>query len=126
MSMFTLGASHPALRTALITLFFAIPAIAIAADNGGAGTPQANCEQQATSDYQTNIASCEKNLAGDPASIQQCKTDFSYEYQQALQNCKSATLGGSRLHGKLGTFGPKLSVPTISDQPLTKAPRLHH
>ena len=102
MSMFTLGASRPALRTALTTLFLIVPAIAFAADNGNLGTPQNDCEQRATNDYQTNLASCDSHLAGDSAAIAQCKQDFSYDYEDALRACKTAAFsGGSRVHVNL-------------------------
>lgn len=103
MSMFTLGASRPALRITLTALFLIVPVTAFAVDNDTTGA-QAECKQRATSDYQTNLQSCSTNLAGDPQAITQCQEDFSYEYEQALHDCESAAhTGGGRLHDKFST-----------------------
>ncbi|HVY51712.1 MAG TPA: hypothetical protein VHA07_09175 [Devosia sp.] len=107
--MSTLAVSPLRPRTILAAVFLLVPAIALGADNGNQGTPQNDCERQATSDYQQNLASCDRNLADNEPQRLQCHVDFSYEYEDALAACKNtAQIGGfgGKLHGR---FNPVIS-----------------
>ena len=60
---FSLTAHPHTLRNLITAMVLLVPASVLAVDNGNMGTPQNDCERGATSDYQANLASCEKNLA---------------------------------------------------------------
>ncbi len=105
-SSLTTAVRPPGLRTIMTALFLLIPAAALAADNGNLGTPQNDCEQRATNDYNANLRSCEVNLVGDPHSIAQCKTDFSYDYNDAIAACKNAAAAPGRPQGKFDAAAP--------------------
>ena len=116
---FSLTAHTHTLRNLVAALVVLVPASVLAVDNGNLGTPQNDCEQRATNDYYTNLASCDKNLAGDAQSIAQCKQDFSYDYNDAIAACKSAAMtSGGKLHGKFGNVLDGQSVQTLSTQSL--------
>lgn len=107
--MSTINLSRTSTRSLLTALFLLVPAVALAVDNGNQGTPQNDCEQQATNDYQQNLASCDRNLADNEPQRLQCHVDFSYDYEDALAACKNtAQIGGfgSKLHGR---FNPVLN-----------------
>jgi hypothetical protein len=76
------------LRTG-IALFVALTlsGVALAQRNDGGGPNKQSCEAQATSDYQTNLASCRANLSDDKAQEALCEQDFSYDYLDALAAC---------------------------------------
>lgn len=114
---FTTAARPHRFRTVMTALFMIVPAAAFAADNGNLGTPQNDCEQSATNDYNTNLKSCETSLAGDQQSINQCKADFAYDYQDAIAACKGAAAAapGGRRPGRLV---PVFDAPLTTQAPL--------
>lgn len=108
-----------AIRTIIAALVVVIPATAYAVDNGNLGTPQNDCESAATADYNANLASCEKNLAGDDHAIAQCKQDFSYDYLDAIAACKSAAMTHRGIsHGTLGVLVEDTSAQPGSGKPI--------
>ena len=99
------------LRNLVGALVLLTPATAYALDNNN-GTPQNDCERAATSDYQANLESCRKNLAGDAASITQCEVDASYDYLDALAGCETAARNPGR--HPVGNFDSVFEGTTIT------------